>query len=58
MLIAAAIAMADCTKTGELVPHPLEPKAHSEVASAVERCALYDKDFIKSNVISPDFSYI
>ncbi|MFP3124641.1 NAD-dependent malic enzyme [Ectobacillus funiculus] len=47
MLVAAATAIASCTKSGELVPHPLDPKVHSEVASAVERCTLHAKDLIK-----------
>ncbi|MGX9707137.1 malic enzyme-like NAD(P)-binding protein [Laceyella tengchongensis] len=39
MLVAAAQAIADCTASGELVPHPLDPKVHVEVARAVERVA-------------------
>ncbi|WP_425484702.1 NAD-dependent malic enzyme [Kroppenstedtia pulmonis] len=36
MLVAAADAIAKCTKKGELVPHPLNPKVHEAVAQAVE----------------------
>lgn len=36
MLVAAADAIAKCTKEGELVPHPLNPKVHEAVAQAVE----------------------
>lgn len=39
MLVAAAEAIAHCTRKGELVPHPLDPKVHREVASAVEAAA-------------------
>ncbi|SMO66703.1 NAD-dependent malic enzyme [Melghirimyces algeriensis] len=36
MLVAAAEAIADSTKKGELVPHPLDPRVHSVVSQAVE----------------------
>ncbi|WP_419179824.1 NAD-dependent malic enzyme [Polycladomyces zharkentensis] len=39
MLVAAAEAIANCTRDGELVPHPLNPKVHREVARAVEEVA-------------------
>jgi malate dehydrogenase (oxaloacetate-decarboxylating) len=39
MLIAAALAIVDSTKPGDLVPHPLDPHVHQNVASAVERVA-------------------
>jgi len=39
MLVAAAEAIADCTKQGDLVPHPLDPKVHVKVAEAVEMVA-------------------
>ncbi|BCU83236.1 putative NAD-dependent malic enzyme 1 [Polycladomyces abyssicola] len=39
MLVVAAEAIADCTRDGELVPHPLNPKVHREVARAVEEVA-------------------
>ncbi|PTM56729.1 NAD-dependent malic enzyme [Desmospora activa] len=39
MLVAAAEAIASCTKKGELVPHPLDPQVHQEVAEAVETVA-------------------
>ncbi|GKV55906.1 putative NAD-dependent malic enzyme 1 [Sporosarcina sp. NCCP-2222] len=39
MLIAAALAIVDSTKPGDLVPHPLDPMVHANVASAVERMA-------------------
>jgi malate dehydrogenase (oxaloacetate-decarboxylating) len=39
MLIAAALAIVDSTKPGDLVPHPLDPNVHHNVASAVERVA-------------------
>lgn len=39
MLVAAAIAIAECTKEGDLVPHPLDPKVHQAVARAVEKHA-------------------
>lgn len=39
MLIAAALAIVDSTKSGDLVPHPLDPTVHEHVAEAVERAA-------------------
>jgi len=39
MLIAAALAIVDSTKPGDLVPHPLDPNVHHNVAAAVERVA-------------------
>ncbi len=39
MLIAAALAIVDSTKPGDLVPHPLDPDVHQNVAMAVERVA-------------------
>jgi malate dehydrogenase (oxaloacetate-decarboxylating) len=39
MLIAAALAILDSTKPGDLVPHPLDPNVHQNVAAAVERVA-------------------
>lgn len=39
MLVAAAEAIAGCTKTGDIIPHPLDPKVHQRVAQAVERVA-------------------
>ncbi|MCG3087576.1 NAD-dependent malic enzyme [Sporosarcina cyprini] len=39
MLIAAALAIVDSTKPGDLVPHPLDPMVHANVANAVERMA-------------------
>jgi len=39
MLIAAALAIVDSTKQGDLVPHPLDPNVHTNVAEAVERVA-------------------
>lgn len=40
MLIAAALAIVDSTKPGDLVPHPLDPTVHENVAAAVERVAI------------------
>ncbi len=40
MLLAAAHAIVDSTKPGDLVPHPLDPSVHENVAAAVERVAL------------------
>ncbi|MCY8546845.1 NAD-dependent malic enzyme [Bacillus vallismortis] len=40
MLVAAAEAIAACTKQGDVVPQPLDSKVHHEVAAAVERTAL------------------
>lgn len=39
MLIGAALAIVDSTKPGDLVPHPLDPNVHANVAIAVERIA-------------------
>lgn len=39
MLIAAALAIVDSTKAGDLVPHPLDPTVHEHVSAAVERVA-------------------
>lgn len=39
MLIAAAQAIVESTKPGDLVPHPLDPNVHQNVAAAVERVA-------------------
>ncbi|WP_262177590.1 NAD-dependent malic enzyme [Saccharococcus sp. Marseille-Q5394] len=39
MLITAALAILDSTKPGDLVPHPLDPAVHENVANAVERVA-------------------
>lgn len=39
MLIAAALAIVESTKEGDLVPHPLDPHVHENVANAVERVA-------------------
>ncbi|MFC4544990.1 NAD-dependent malic enzyme [Paenactinomyces guangxiensis] len=39
MLVAAARAISNCTSHGEIVPHPLDPKVHVEVARAVEQVA-------------------
>ncbi len=39
MLIAAALAILDSTKPGDLVPHPLDPNVHQNVADAVEKVA-------------------
>ncbi len=33
MLIAAALAIVDSTKPGDLVPHPLDPNVHQNVAA-------------------------
>lgn len=43
MLVAAAEAIASCTKQGDLVPDPLNPDVHAIVAEAVERAALSSK---------------
>ncbi|KAF1679753.1 NAD-dependent malic enzyme [Bacillus sp. SKDU12] len=40
MLVAAAEAIAACTKQGDVVPQPLDPNVHQEVAAAVEHAAL------------------
>lgn len=42
MLIAAAEAIVDSTKRDDLVPHPLDPSVHMNVALAVER-AVYEE---------------
>lgn len=42
MLIAAALAIVDSTKRDDLVPHPLDPNVHVNVALAVEN-AVYDE---------------
>ncbi|MFD1427260.1 malate dehydrogenase (oxaloacetate-decarboxylating) [Kroppenstedtia sanguinis] len=39
MLVAAATSIAECTKEGDLVPHPLDPQVHQAVARAVEKHA-------------------
>ncbi|WJY27824.1 NAD-dependent malic enzyme [Sporosarcina trichiuri] len=39
MLIAAALAIVESTKPGDLVPHPLDPNVHQNVADAVEKVA-------------------
>jgi malate dehydrogenase (oxaloacetate-decarboxylating) len=40
MLVAAAEAIAACTKPGDLVPHPLDLLVHKMVTEAVERAAV------------------
>ncbi|MEC1435493.1 NAD-dependent malic enzyme [Bacillus spizizenii] len=40
MLVAAAEAIAACTKQGDVVPQPLDSKVHHMVAAAVEHAAL------------------
>lgn len=40
MLVAAAEAIATCTKQGDVVPQPLDSKVHHAVAAAVEHAAL------------------
>ncbi|MDR6225541.1 NAD-dependent malic enzyme [Desmospora profundinema] len=47
MLVAAAEAIAGYTKKGELVPHPLDPRVHQEVAQAVETVAIQQKSSIQ-----------
>ncbi|WP_420976623.1 NAD-dependent malic enzyme [Bacillus vallismortis] len=47
MLVAAAEAIAVCTKQGDVVPQPLDSKVHHEVAAAVERAALTAVNSIK-----------
>ncbi|WOV86377.1 NAD(P)-dependent oxidoreductase [Sporosarcina oncorhynchi] len=44
MLIAAALAIVDSTKPGDLVPHPLDPNVHLNVANAVERVANVERE--------------
>lgn len=44
MLIAAALAIVDSTKPGDLVPHPLDPNVHINVANAVERVANEERE--------------
>ncbi|GGE05051.1 putative NAD-dependent malic enzyme 1 [Marinithermofilum abyssi] len=39
MLVAAAEAIANSTRPGDLVPHPLDPRVHEAVTQAVERVA-------------------
>lgn len=39
MLVAAAEAIASCTKHGDLVPQPLDADVHQAVSAAVERAA-------------------
>ena len=39
MLIAASLAILESTKPGDLVPHPLDPRVHQNVAEAVEKKA-------------------
>lgn len=39
MLLAAAQAIVDSTREGDLVPHPLDPNVHVSVTEAVERAA-------------------
>lgn len=46
MLIAAAEAIVDSTKRDDLVPHPLDPSVHMNVALAVER-AVYEEQNAK-----------
>jgi malate dehydrogenase (oxaloacetate-decarboxylating) len=36
MLVAAALAIANHTKPGDLIPNPLDPTVHQVVARAVE----------------------
>ncbi|MGE7917486.1 NAD-dependent malic enzyme [Viridibacillus sp. NPDC093762] len=43
MLLAAANAIVDATRNGDLVPHPLDPNVHKSVAEAVERVALIER---------------
>lgn len=43
MLIAAALAIVESTKQGDLVPHPLDPDVHNNVATAVERVVMEGK---------------
>ncbi|KXH84109.1 NAD-dependent malic enzyme [Sporosarcina sp. HYO08] len=43
MLIAAALAIVESTKPGDLVPHPLDAIVHQRVAAAVERVANDEK---------------
>ncbi len=39
MLVAAALAIANHTKPGDLIPNPLDPTVHQVVARAVELAA-------------------
>jgi malate dehydrogenase (oxaloacetate-decarboxylating) len=40
MLVAAAEAIANSTRPGDLVPHPLNLAVHESVSEAVERAAV------------------
>ncbi|PIC86696.1 NAD-dependent malic enzyme 1 [Sporosarcina sp. P20a] len=44
MLIAAALAIVDSTKRDDLVPHPLDPNVHINVALAVEKVVYEEQD--------------
>lgn len=46
MLVAAAEAIAACTKPGDLVPHPLDLHVHKMVTEAVERAASLHKEAV------------
>lgn len=46
MLVAAAEAIAACTKPGDLVPHPLDLHVHKMVTEAVERAAFLHKETV------------
>jgi malate dehydrogenase (oxaloacetate-decarboxylating) len=46
MLVAAAEAIASCTKPGDLVPQPLDRSVHERVAEAVEKSAMAEKQEI------------
>ncbi|RAL24581.1 NAD-dependent malic enzyme [Thermoflavimicrobium daqui] len=48
MLVAAAEAIAQTTKEGELIPHPLDMSVHQAVALAVEEVALLEQKEIKN----------
>jgi malate dehydrogenase (oxaloacetate-decarboxylating) len=39
MLVSAALAIANYTKPGDLIPNPLDPTVHQVVARAVELTA-------------------
>ncbi|MCI2256918.1 NAD-dependent malic enzyme, partial [Domibacillus sp. PGB-M46] len=47
MLVAAAEAIASCTKPGDLVPHPLDRTVHERVAAVVEQAAAAEKIAVK-----------